>query len=34
MDWNAIFEWIGKATFFATPIGLATLWFGLSLIHI
>lgn len=28
IDWNAIFEWIGKATFFATPIGLAILWFG------
>lgn len=28
MDWNAVFEWIGKATFFATPIGLAILWFG------
>lgn len=28
MDWNAIFEWIGRATFFATPIGLAILWFG------
>ena len=27
-DWEAFFAWIGKATFFATPIGLAGVWFG------
>ena len=28
MDWNAFFEWIGKATAFTTPVVLAALWFG------
>jgi len=27
-DWEAIFTWIGKATFFATTVGLATVWFA------
>jgi hypothetical protein len=27
-DWETIFEWIGKTTFFVTPLGLATVWFG------
>lgn len=28
MDWDSIFAWIGRAATVATPIGVASLWFG------
>ena len=28
MDWDAIFDWIGRATVFAIPIAGVILWFG------
>jgi hypothetical protein len=28
LDWEPIFAWVGRATLFATPIGLAVVWFG------